>query len=99
MSPSSDISFSIWISDSSFATNSSSASPDFDGLIVVVEKAAAYCVLAGIHADCNKEAGRAECALNAEAVNREAVRGTARAKDLIESIVERWVVMYEVDGW
>jgi hypothetical protein len=26
------------------------------------------------------------------------VRGTARAKDLIESIVERWVVMYEVDG-
>jgi hypothetical protein len=26
------------------------------------------------------------------------VRGTARAKDLKESIVERWVVMYEVDG-
>jgi hypothetical protein len=26
------------------------------------------------------------------------VRGTARAKDLIESIVARWVVMYEVDG-
>ena len=33
--------------------------------------------------------GRAEGLLRAEAVNREAVRGAARAKDLIESIVEK----------
>jgi hypothetical protein len=50
-----------------------------------VEKAAAHCVLAGFQADCNKETevGR----LIAEAVNRDTVRGAARAKDLIESIL------------
>lgn len=65
---------------------------------MVVENAAAYCVLAGFHADCNKETGRADGLLMAEAVNRETVRGAARAKDLTESIANRWIVVYEVDG-
>ena len=87
--PSSVISFSIWISESSFATNSSSDSPAFDGLIVVVEKAAACCVLVGFHADCSKETGRAEGLLIAAAVYRETERGAARANDLIDSIMKR----------
>jgi hypothetical protein len=87
--PSSVISFSIWISESSLATNSSSDSPDFDGLIVVVENAAAYCVLMGFHDDCSKETGRAEGLLIAAAVNRETERGAVLANDLIDSIMKR----------
>lgn len=53
-----------------------------------VEKAAAHCVLAGFHADCSKETGRVDCVRSVEAANRETVRGAARAKDLIESILK-----------
>jgi hypothetical protein len=62
-----------------------------------VEKAAAHCVFAGFQADCNKEteAGR----LIAEAVNRETVRGAARAMDLIESILKAGDKMIEDGGW
>jgi hypothetical protein len=52
-----------------------------------VEKAAAYCVLAGFHADCIKEACRAAGRRTAALVIRETARGAERAKDLIESII------------
>ena len=62
-----------------------------------MEKAAAHCVFAGFQADCNKEieVGR----LIAEAVNRETVRGAARAMDLIESILKAGGTMIEDCGW
>lgn len=52
-----------------------------------MEKAAAHCVCAGLHAECNKEAGLADCVRRAEVLNREIVLGAARAKDLIENIL------------
>ena len=60
-------------------------------------KAATLCIGAGFHAACNKEtlgAGR----LMAEAVNREIVRGAARAKDLIESMMKSFYVINEEVG-
>lgn len=53
-----------------------------------VENGAAHCVLVGFHAACNKETGRADCVRSAEDVNLETVRGAARAKDLIESMLK-----------
>jgi len=58
-----------------------------------VEKAAALCVLDGFHADCNKETGRAAGRLIADALNRETVRGAARANDLMESMMRDMVMM------
>jgi hypothetical protein len=58
-----------------------------DLLIADVEKAAAHRGVAGFHADCNKEAGRAG-RLIAELVNRETARGAERAKDLIDSMMK-----------
>jgi hypothetical protein len=86
--PSSCISFSISISDSSFAISSSSPSAACCALIADVEKAAAYCVLAGFHAGCSKETCRAAGLLTAELANREIARGAERVKDLIESMME-----------
>lgn len=63
-----------------------------------MEKAAAYCVRAGLHADCNKEAGRADLVRSAEVLNLEIFLGAARAKDLIENILKDWDVM-RYDEW
>lgn len=53
-----------------------------------VEKAAAYCVLAGFHADCIREVCRAAAGRRtAVLVIRQTARGAERAKDLIESII------------
>jgi hypothetical protein len=86
--PSSFISFSISISDSSFATNSSSPSAAFAARIADVENAAAYWFLDGFHADCNKETCRAAGRLAAELVRRETTLGAERTKDLIESMMK-----------
>jgi len=71
----------------SFATNSKSPSPAFDLLAVDVEKAAAHCVRAGFHADCNREVCRKADVRAAEFVNRETARGAEREKHLMEIMI------------
>ncbi len=61
-----------------------------------MEKAAAHCFRAGLHADCTKETGRADCVLRAAVVNRGTARGAARGKDLIESILRSIAGMTEM---
>ncbi len=56
-----------------------------------VWKAAANCVRAGLNADCSREVCLKAGLLIAGPANRETVLGAARAKDLMESMMRRYV--------
>ena len=59
---------------------------------MLVENAAVICDCAGFHDDCRSVEGRAVGRRMAEAVRRETARGAARAKDLMESMLEQKVL-------
>lgn len=90
MPPSSFISFSIWISESSFAANSISLSPAVALLAGEVENKAAL-HRDGFHADWRSVDGLLACLQTADVLNLETVLGAARANDLRESMMRKRV--------